>query len=207
MTLYNSAVKRVIFVILLIIICGRNAEAEVSIHEIANRYRVPAALMSAIQEAESGNNPYAMHLQASVANSVVIKKLLDYHSISHSMYSQSGKTHFVVRNKSYREAEYVLTYATPYCIHWDTGLFQISEYWIKRKNLVPTDLLDTAYNAQWGAKILRSCLDQEKGVLWLATECYNRGSSKGRLSEYSRRVYQCHLKQLRRSRIQLASSQ
>lgn len=162
---------------------------------LANKYNVPSSLLRAIQEAESGNNPYAIHLQSLVANSKSVETLLKYHSIQYGKSTSAEKVHFSVNAKSFREAEYVLNYVTKYCTKWDIGLFQISDYWVRTKQINQIHLLFPEYNADWGAKILSGCFQQERGNIWLATECYNRGSSKGRLSGYSQRVYRYHLKQ------------
>ena len=71
---------------------------------------------------------------------------------------------------------------------YDIGLMQVNAYWVKRYSIDPEWLLDTDYNAKFGAAILRYCMDIF-GNTWKAIDCYHRGEAKARdFSIYTRRV-------------------
>lgn len=158
-----------------------------SIEWASKRYFVSEAVLRAIRNVESRNNPYALNLQS--------KTRLERYFDSDTKYQMSvrnSKYMYSVFPSTYDEAIKILREVIPRCTAYDIGWFQISSGKIQDFGIAPEDLLIPQYNAAWGAKILHDCTEKEKD-LWYSIECYHRGSSKQQITSYSHAVYQASL--------------
>lgn len=74
----------------------------------------------------------------------------------------------------------------------DYGIMQINSYWIRTYKIPMEWIENPCYNIHFGAMVLRRCLDLKGNDLYLAIDCYNRGSRASRNSHYVLRVYESY---------------
>ncbi|MFN3813944.1 MAG: lytic transglycosylase domain-containing protein [Aquificaceae bacterium] len=76
----------------------------------------------------------------------------------------------------------------------DYGIMQINSYWIRTYKIPMQWIRDPCYNIHFGAMVLRRCLDLKGKDIYLAIDCYNKGSKANRNSLYVMKVYESYTK-------------
>ena len=124
----------------------------------ADAQEPPPNLVEAIARQESGLNPLAVNV--------------------------AGKSFYPA---SREEAESIIKAAQAAGKSYDVGLMQINSWWIDRYNISAEKLLDPAFNAEWGKKILADEISRH-GLNWQAVGKYHSpDTERGR--QYAWRIY------------------
>jgi len=160
-------------IVLLLLLLFLPARAQDCISSSAYEYGLSPLLVEAIQQVESGGNPFAVNVQVENQAEPRFRELLKRLSVRH-LVSRGRYVVFSIFPESREQAEEILrfVYRNPAVRSYDVGLMQINKYWIEKYGLRPEWLLDKCYNVKWGTYIL-SNLVRRYGYTWEAIWRYN----------------------------------
>jgi type IV secretion system protein VirB1 len=136
-------------------------------------YNISPLLVEAIQEVESGKNPYAINVQFYSNRKKAVDCFTNFLK-KHDIKFSKNRVLFSIFPDDRSDAEKVIKFIVdnPAVRTYDVGLMQINKFWIEKYRLNPAWLLDRCYNVRWGCYVL-STLVRKYGYTWKAVWKYN----------------------------------
>ena len=145
------------------------ASAYASVFDFAEKQTgIPAKLLQAVAETESGLHPYAF----AVWTKQRVNKLDESCKLRRKINGKFLYNGCIIKNKAGAYAFLNFLLSSKDVVNFSVGLMQVNSCWIKVLNVEPAVLLDRKMNVLLGALILKYYLELEKNYLKALSRYY-----------------------------------